>query len=487
MKHIIRQILLNGNPYTIAATTLVQNHAVRVALDGGTFPYAQQQAAINYVASAMLAYGTTNLSSVMPLWVAPHYFGWKVGTGSGVTANGYAAATLYSLLGASSDFTQGTLANQPLLLPYSGTNYWWNGGVTGNYCSTPNAAANQITGNIEIIWYGSLTSVPPSSINCLVAKKRTSSTAATYGVEILNTSGNINLLYRDSGGSSRQYPSTASIGSVGVSANQYFGVKVTRNSSTGDVKFYIDKNDGSGFTQLGATVASLTGSMESSTGDLYINTYTDLTESISGATYRCTIANSIGGSPVVDFNPSSYSASTSQTQWTSATGEVWTINKSSAAASSGSYKGELVYRTMIQSDGVNDNLAIASFASTQPYTEYLVQERLVTGNLVAKATSNAVSNDATNYTLNNGSALTKANTSKLIQLVTTRNNGASSGIAINNGTETTGDAGSNNGTSITLIGGSYGLYSYAMSNANDNSTVRASIYSILSQMNGNAF
>jgi hypothetical protein len=66
---------------------------------------------------------------------------------------------------------------------------------------------------------------------------------------------------------------------------------------------------------------------------------------MNGKIFRATIANSIGGAPVVDFNPNQYNAATSQTQWTSSTGEVWTINTGTAATG---YKGVLVDRTILQ-------------------------------------------------------------------------------------------------------------------------------------------
>jgi hypothetical protein len=272
--------------------------------------------------------------------------------------------------------------------------------------------------------------------------------------------------------------------STNLTANTSYWVRVTRATSSGDVIFYTS-SDGVTWNQFGTTQTNTSGSLFGGAAELEIGTRTNGgLDAFWGNIYRVTISNSISGSPVVDFNPASFSPSTSQTQWTSTTGEVWTINKSTGTTG---YKGELVYRSMLQGDGVNDNLTISSIASTQPYTEYIVQERLGTGGIVSKLTANALSNNATVYSLNNGSALSFSNNSKLIQLITTRNNGASSGVAANNGTETTGNSGAGNGTDLTLVGGNYGIETYIQSNANDNSTVRASMYNILKQMNSNAF
>jgi hypothetical protein len=106
---------------------------------------------------------------------------------------------------------------------------------------------------------------------------------------------------------------------------------------------------------------------------------------------------------------------------------------------------------------------------------------------VAKATGNSLSNNATNFILNNGVALNFANTSLLRQLITTRNNGASSGQAINNGTETTGNAGANNGTTLVIVGGNFGINTYIQSILNDGSTVRTATYNFMKSINENAF
>jgi hypothetical protein len=87
---------------------------------------------------------------------------------------------------------------------------------------------------------------------------------------------------------------------------------------------------------------------------------------------------------VRDFNPATYNAATSQTQWTSSTGEVWTINTGTATTG---YKGVLVDRTIVQGDGVNDFLlihtAITKMSSFEHFTAFkgfnLVSNKNVVG------------------------------------------------------------------------------------------------------------
>ena len=80
----------------------------------------------------------------------PQYTGIRLATGTGPTAGNRAARTVYNALGSTGDFIQTTAANQPLALVHSGTNYVWLPGVSNNNFTTPNATANQITGDIDI-------------------------------------------------------------------------------------------------------------------------------------------------------------------------------------------------------------------------------------------------------------------------------------------------------------------------------------------------
>ena len=133
-------------------------------------------------------------------------------------------------------------------------------------------------------------------------------------------------------------------------------VKVTRVSASGEIKFFTS-TDGTTYTQLGATISGTTGAIPSAVYILQIGGYAGSATPLyafEGKIYRATISNSIGGAPVVDFNPATYNASTSQTAWTSSTGEVWTINTGTATTG---YKSALVSRTLVQGDGVDDQLA----------------------------------------------------------------------------------------------------------------------------------
>jgi hypothetical protein len=288
-----------------------------------------------------------------------------------------------------------------------------------------------------------------------------------------------------------------SIGFSGLLAFDFGGVRFTstsaisgatnwiRYSASGTSLFFYISTDGVTWTQLGTTV-TMSARATPTNIEIWVgrgngNIANPLNGKIKSIKYY---TDSALATIIYNFNPATYNASTSQTQWTSTTGEVWTINTGTATTG---YKGVLVDRTIIQSDGIDDNLTDASFASTQAYSEYIAHRRFGTGNLVSKATGNSLSNNATNFILNNGVVLNFANTSLLRQLITTRNNGASSGQAINNGTETTGNAGTNNGTTLVIGGGNFGVNTYIQSILNDGSTVRTAMYNFIKTLNNNVF
>jgi hypothetical protein len=288
-------------------------------------------------------YGTSDITTAISVGLDAQVLGYKLGAGAGTTA-GQAAQKLYSCSGSSGDVVQTTAASQPLLLAHtSGANYWFGSGVTGNYCGTPNATANQITGDIEFT----------AKIKPLAFSGTQSITAKWSGgnayIFALNTK--TLSLYLDFGAGAVLVSSTSNLP---YNDNDLFFVKATRQSSTGNISFFYKTLSSDSWTQLGTTITSTTGAFNNINQQLEIGTIGNGGNfRFTGSIYNVTISNSIGGAPVVDFNPSQYNAATSQTQWTSSTGEVWTINTGTAATG---YKGVLVNRTIVQADGIGDTM-----------------------------------------------------------------------------------------------------------------------------------
>lgn len=363
----------------------------RVIADGGIVP-AGLSGMDAYIKAAKAARGISTLAQGYLSLAHPHYTGIRLATGTGPTAGNRAARTVYNAIGAIGDFIQTTAANQPLALVHSGQNYAWLPGVSGNYFGTPNATANQVTGNIQIT-----ANINPSVLTSdqnIVNKSSVAGTTMGYNF-FLNSSGGLSFAFSPTGAvaSRTTVTSTVSLASVGILPNTNFWVRVTRNSVSGDIQFFTSI-DGVVFTQLGSTVSSITGNLFSSTEPLFLGTWADTLHFLTGKINRVTISNTIGGNPVVDFNPANYSRATSGTTWTSTTGEVWTLN---TPATNNALKAAIVDTTMVMGNGTSYGLQAASLNINQSaITSYTAFRKYVNtaglqviNELGANATTNA--------------------------------------------------------------------------------------------------
>jgi hypothetical protein len=212
---------------------------------------------------------------------------------------------------------------------HSGANYWFGSGVDGNHLTTPTSTANSNNGNKEII----------AQVDCQGTAFYTfaSKNNQAYCFFLLNGVFRFNATTDLLG--LTQYSATASV------ATNFSGwVKCTAEFSTGilTIKFFTS-TDGVTYTQIGSNVTGVGNNFINTGGTLYVGSINGGSD-FRGRIHRVTIANSVNGAPVVDFNPNTYNAATSQTSWTSATGEVWTINQSVG----NTLKGTIVDRTKTQ-------------------------------------------------------------------------------------------------------------------------------------------
>jgi hypothetical protein len=395
------------------------------------------------------------------------------------------------------DVVQTTAASQPLLLVHSGVNYWFGSGVSGNYCSTPNAAANSNNGNKEIILNLDITNL--SAQTELINKDDVGS---NRGWRIFLTSTRFITVLASTDLSA--YISNPPTSDVALPLNFKGFVKITFTFFSGSLNvLFFTSSDGITYTQLGTQRSKLGNNLINTNAELAIGIVPLIGVSDKIKIFRATLSNTIGGAPVVDFNPNQYNAATSQTQWTSSTGEVWTINTGTATTG---YKGVLVDRTIMQGDGVDD-LLINAIVRPNILTQYLATNTYTNDNsgnaVLVDSNSGSYLNSIVAFTsivgnIMNGFAsdLTKAKSANVVYLVTTSNNsGVKNAISVNNGTETTNaytPALSGNGISILSrsSGGTKAnalIRTYLLSNAQDDSTVRTAMYNIIRSINNSAF
>jgi hypothetical protein len=455
----------------------------RIIADGGVSNLTR----LNYfVVGLKTIYG--KLTNV-PVCYDAHWIGYKLGSGTGATA-GQAAAKLYSLTVAG-DAVQTTAASQPLLLAHNGDNYWWGSGVDGNHCSTANRATSSTsTADIKIQLGGG----NHTANKTIFAKSDASGGEGdVFMIRFANaTTGTIQFYY-NVGFGANQISSTG----IGAIANYVGWIRVTylSNGTNADITFY-SSTDGTNWTTLSThnVVSARLGN-----GSSPYNVCANATfNAFTGKVLRVYYSNSIGGTPVVDFNPATYNAATSQTAWTSATGEVWTINTGTATTG---YKGVLVNRTIVMSDGVDDGLApisnILLFINGTNYTSLRKFDLSVANKplLMMGSNPNEFDYKHTSNVINSIQPLTTPNL-LLNFYAMQRNESSLQAIAnLNNGTTTTNTIIpiAANLNRIYLFVNTYGQFGNGIIGTTfttpnlDNLTTRTAVYNLIRSLNNNAF
>lgn len=208
-------------------------------------------------------------------------------------------------------------------------------GTASNYASTPDSAANSITGDIDFRVKVAPDDWTPATYQTLMNKGGNAGTFAfLFRLEI--SSGRLFLFTSPDG--TALVSATATVAVPGVMDGVSTWVRVTRDVDNGaagnTTKFYYstdynaDTLSGT-WTQIGADVtnAGVTSIFNSSAIVEVGTKTTGLQEFLSGKIYRAQMFNGIAGTLVAEFNPDARTTA-GATSFVSATGETWTINQS---------------------------------------------------------------------------------------------------------------------------------------------------------------
>lgn len=222
--------------------------------------------------------------------------------------------------------TQGTSPGMRLTVP--------NDNTETSYASTPDAAALDITGNIDlradIIGWDFY-----STQSTLIAKMGTGTTKSyLLGV---NSGGYLTLRGSTAGSTTNiTAVSTVTLFSVGYQDRERIQVRATRVAATGVVTFYYstanDLNTTS-WTQLGTTVTGATGNLYASTSQVRVGA--DASGEIDpfrGYCFRAQIRNDVNGTVVAD--PNFNAQASGATSFVDSAGRTWTVNGSASIGSS---------------------------------------------------------------------------------------------------------------------------------------------------------
>ena len=448
----------------------------RIIADGGVSNLTR----LNFFVKGLKAiYG--DLANV-PVCYDAHWIGYKLGSGTGATA-GQAAAKLYSLTVAG-DAVQSTAASQPLLLSHNGAssdNYWYGSGVAGNYCSIASQTALKFNADFSVV-----VNIESYKANTNMELAGSSDGWASFAI------GFTGLLKFD-------FALTTYNSTTTLPAN----TKWIRFSANGTGLLFYTSIDGITWTQLGLTVTmgarSTPPSVQIFAGNGSANISLPLNGKINRIKYY---TDSALTTLVYDFNPNLYNTSVSQTQFTASTSEIWTINTGTAATG---YKGQLVSKTIVMSDGVDDTLVMPSnvglIAPVTLYTSFRgYSDDGGTGKSIFGYSNIDVAISRFNLSnivawFGNGGSSSKLFTlagisDKILLAMAIRRNGTCE-LSVNNATPVTGTQ------ATAIVDGKIGVSVSGFSNATfrtgvvisgaDNATNQTAMYNLIRSLNENAF
>lgn len=240
-----------------------------------------------------------------------------------------------SVLNATAGSGSGVDANDPAWLSWTGTNYVYVPGVVSNGLSVPDANNLDITGDIDVRWYGSLDDWTPASANFLCGKW-TGASNQSWLLRV-TTTGTLQFNWTTGGSTATNNFATSTV-ATGIADGVAKWIRVALDVDNGagqyEVKFYLS-DDGATWTQLGSTVTGTTGttSIYSGTAQVEIGVADSLTLVMTGKVYRCQVLNGINGTPVLDVD-TSVITSGSQTQFVARTGQIVSVNRSTSGRKS---------------------------------------------------------------------------------------------------------------------------------------------------------
>ncbi|UJV42089.1 hypothetical protein [Streptomyces sp. AMCC400023] len=251
---------------------------------------------------------------------------------------------------------------------YDGEDYLALPGASGDYASTPDAAALDITGDIDLRVRVALNDWTPAAESTLIAKYTATGNQRSYALAV-TTAGALIFRWSEDGTVEKTETSSANLG--GLTAGATTWVRATLDADVGgtdaQVTFYTSE-DGSTWTQLGAVqaVGAVT-SIFASTAVLELGGQTlGTVNRLAGKVFRAQVLSGIGGTSVA-----APIASASSNSVTDATPRTWTVNGAAYLSSRTRY-GLQAYLQVLSFTGTDVTIKLQSSSdngSTDAYAD----------------------------------------------------------------------------------------------------------------------
>jgi hypothetical protein len=281
-------------------------------------------------------------------------------------------------------------------------NYLYLPGIASNFASTPDAAALDITGDLDLRLKLALDDWTPSALTYLFSKYQGAGNVS-YAMSI-TTAGLLQLSWSVAGTTIISKTSTVA---PTVTDGSTLWIRATLDVDNGaagnDVKFFTS-DDGLTWTQLGTTVTTaLTTSIYAGTSVLEIGSVLNGTSNAArGKFFRAQVLNGIGGTVAFDANFENSITSLLQTSFTesSTNGATVTINRSGSAFRSAGVIDAGYFYPGATNTFANSTTDFLNFGATDSFTLMVIGRQWaappLTGAFLTKRDVNA---GATGYSL----------------------------------------------------------------------------------------
>jgi hypothetical protein len=182
-------------------------------------------------------------------------------------------------------------------LEHTGSNYLYLPGVNGNYASAPDAAALDITGDIDLRVKAAFDDWTPSATQVLIGKR--ASSQYSYQLAVLST-GIISLSWTTDG--STQIVALSTVAPT-IADGSTIWIRATLSVASNYTANFYTSTDGTTWTQLGTTVTGVGAtSIYSGSSPLEVGSVNGGTSAARGKFFRAQVYNGIAGTLAFDAN-----------------------------------------------------------------------------------------------------------------------------------------------------------------------------------------
>ena len=211
---------------------------------------------------------------------------------------------------------------------YAPTAAIWFPGSNANYASTPDVAALDLTGDMEIVARVAMDDWTPSSSQGICGKGKTSSAAAYSYVLIVDTNGGLNFQTSDGTNFVNNIASTTPVPvSDGTTVWVRAQFDLTDGSNTKVTYAWAadSPTEPSSWTTLDTKTRAIISAQNTTNEPLVVGATADNDRTMKGKLFRVIVRDGIGGTIVADWNAAAHLGGTRSRD---VTGKVWTLNGS---------------------------------------------------------------------------------------------------------------------------------------------------------------